>query len=299
MIEIAIIGATACGKSETALKLAQNFDSFILSLDSLSLYKEVDIASAKPSKEELKSVKHFGVDILYPNEEFNAAMFMDEYERAKQEALAASKNLIIVGGSSFYLKSMIDGLTDMPKISAESRNKANEIVANDLQKGLSTLTDIDPLFASKIAAQDAYRISRGLEMYFEFKEPPSKLFEKLPKRKVAQNLRIYEISVDREILRERIKVRAKKMFDDKIVDEALYLSQKYGEETKPIRSIGLKETMMYIKGLKSLEEAQELVYIHTSQLAKRQTTFNKTQLSPSFRGSKEDVYLAAKEVFTL
>lgn len=297
MIEIAIIGPTACGKSDTALKIAQKHNAYILSLDSLSLYKEVDIASAKPSKEELLSVKHFGVDILYPNEEFNAAMFMDEYEKAKNTALKDGKNLIIVGGSSFYLKSMIEGLSDMPPISKTNREKATQIVKEDAQEAHKLLSRIDPEFAAKIKEEDSYRIGRGLEMFFEFHTPPSKLFDSLPKKKVAEGLKIYEILIDREELREKIRERTSKMFEIGIIDEALYLESRYGGGIKALNSIGLKETLEHTKGVTTAKEAMELISIHTSQLAKRQVTFNKTQLSSSLRGDKNTITKELESLF--
>lgn len=297
MIEIAIIGPTACGKSDTALTVAQKTDALILSLDSLSLYKEVDIASAKPSKEELASVLHFGVDILYPNEPFNAALFMDEYERAKQEAIRAQKNLIIVGGSSFYLKSMIDGLTDMPPISEAARMQALELVKEDISQAYELLKSVDNEFASNVKEADSYRIGRGLEIYFEFGVAASELFASLPKKRVADSLKIYEIVVEREELRAKIRQRTAKMFEVGLLDEAVYLSQKYGADTKPIGSIGLKEAMQHLNGEISREECEELVAIHTSQLAKRQVTFNKSQLTADFKGDKKAVQKELSSLF--
>lgn len=293
MIEVAIIGPTASGKSDTALKLANKHGAYILSLDSLALYKEVDIASAKPSKEELKSVRHFGIDILYPNEAFNAASFMDEYEKAKHAALKDGKHLIIVGGSSFYLKSMMEGLSDMPPIGAEARKRAAELVNSDIDEAYRVLSKIDPEFAIGIKSADSYRIGRGLEMFFEFGKPASELFSLLPKKKVADGLAVYEIAVDRDELKEKIKLRTAKMFEAGLLDEAVYLSGKYGKDTKPMGSIGLKEAMRYIDGQISRAECEELLNIHTWQLAKRQMTFNKSQLNTVFSGDKES---AQKEI---
>jgi tRNA dimethylallyltransferase len=297
MIEIAIIGPTASGKSDTALKLANKYGAYILSLDSLALYKEVDIASAKPSKDELKSVRHFGIDILYPNEAFNAAMFMDEYEKAKYAALKDGKHLIIVGGSSFYLKSMMEGLSDMPPIGTEARGRARELVNSDIDEAYRVLAKIDPEFALGIKSADSYRISRGLEMFFEFGKSASELFASLPKKKVADGLVIYEITVDRDELREKIKLRTAKMFEAGLLDEAVYLSGRYGKDTKPMGSIGLKEAMQYIDGQIDRAECEELLNIHTWQLAKRQNTFNKSQLYAEFRGGKESVQKEIEKLF--
>lgn len=297
MIEVAIIGPTGSGKSSMAIWLAERYGAYILSLDSLSVYKEVDIASAKPSKEELQSVRHFGVDIVAPDEEFNAAMFMDEYERAKKAAKIDKKHLIIVGGSSFYLKAMIDGLSDMPPIGDAARKKAKEAVESDVAEAYALLSSIDEQFARGIKSSDSYRISRGLEMFFEFGLPPSVIFASAPKKRIASRLEIYEILVDREELRGKIKERTATMFALGIEDEARYLADRYGRETKPIKSIGLKETMEYLDGQISRVECEELINIHTSQLAKRQVTFNKTQLSVAFRAGRSDLEKALHGLF--
>lgn len=289
MIEVAIIGPTASGKSDTALDIASKKGAYILSLDSLSLYKEVDIASAKPSKEELAAVLHFGIDIIYPNEPFNAAMFMDEYERAKEAALKDRKHLIIVGGSSFYLKSMIDGLSDMPAISAKSRARALELVKNDIADAYEQLKNIDWRFAQNVKENDSYRISRGLEIFFEFGVPASKIFAEAPKKKIDANLKIYEITVDRDELRAKISRRTAKMLEAGIFEEAEYLLGRYGRDAKPMGSIGLKEALSYLDGEISKEQCEELISIHTSQLAKRQVTFNKAQIAADFRGDKDAV----------
>jgi len=106
----ALIGPTASGKSDLALKLAKKLNYEILSLDSLSIYKEIDIASAKPSKQDLAQVKHYGVNEIYPNEKFDVMKFIEIYKKIPH------KNIIIVGGTSFYLKAMIDGISQMPTI---------------------------------------------------------------------------------------------------------------------------------------------------------------------------------------
>ena len=112
--ELAIIGTTASGKSDLAIKVAREFNAVILSLDSLCLYKEIDIASAKPNKDELELISHFGVDLVMPDMDFCVGDFIDEYKKAKLYAQQNNSMLIITGGSGFYLKSMLSGLS--PKI---------------------------------------------------------------------------------------------------------------------------------------------------------------------------------------
>src|SRR6218665_1246559 len=111
MKEIAIIGSTASGKTALSLEIANKTNSIILSLDSLCVYKEIEIASAKPTLEERGNIIHFGIDEVYPNEEFDVIKFIELYKKAKDYAIKNNKNLIIVGGTGFYLKALIDGLS--------------------------------------------------------------------------------------------------------------------------------------------------------------------------------------------
>jgi tRNA dimethylallyltransferase len=128
--EIAIIAPTASGKTDLSINLAHKMDAIVLSLDSLAVYKEIDIASAKPTLQERDGIVHFGIDCVSPNENFDVITFINEYEKAKKYALSNGKNLIIVGGTSFYLKAMIDGLSPAPNISAKTKQIVQEKLLN-------------------------------------------------------------------------------------------------------------------------------------------------------------------------
>jgi len=129
--QLAIIGPTASGKSNLAIQTALKMNAHILSVDSLSIYKEINIVSAKPSKEELDSVKHFGIDILNPNEYFSVDTFIDIYNEVISACQKDKKNLIIVGGTSFYLKSLLQGLSILPNITKK--------ISDAVQKELNNL----------------------------------------------------------------------------------------------------------------------------------------------------------------
>ena len=263
----AIIGPTASGKSDLALNLAQKLNYEILSLDSLSIYKEIDIASAKPSKEELNRVKHYGVDEIYPNEKFDVAKFIEIYQKIPH------KNIIIVGGTSFYLKAMIEGISKMPHISDDIKKEASKMSYEDLKK-------IDPYFANKISPNDKYRISKGLEIFLATNTPPTKYFEKNRPVPILPKIPIFEIDVDRKILRERIKIRTDKMFKMGLIDEVAFLEKKYRDRRlPPLKAIGIKEVLDYFNGKYNFQELKEKIITNTARLAKRQQTFNKTQFN--------------------
>lgn len=276
MKEIAIIGTTASGKSKIALKLAQECNAFILSLDSLSVYKEIDIASAKPSKDELGKVLHFGVDEIYPNEHFNINLFIKIYQEAKRSAIEHKKNLIIVGGTSFYLKTLLDGLSPMPKISDKIK-KMVKVYLLEIKKSYLFLKKIDPKFAEKISSNDRYRIEKALLIYFSTKKPPTLYFKENPKKRIIKKIDIYEINIDKNNLIENIKVRTKSMIKSGLIDEIAYLEKKYTRDVKPLNAIGIKETLDYLDGKLTKKELEEKIAINTIKLAKRQQTFNKTQ----------------------
>jgi tRNA dimethylallyltransferase len=261
----ALIGPTASGKSDLAIKLAKKLGYEILSLDSLSIYKEVDIASAKPSKEELKEVIHYGINEIYPNEKFDVTKFIEIYQKIPH------KNIIIVGGTGFYLKAMIDGISTMPEISQAIKNEAKRMGYEDLKK-------IDAEYASKISPNDTYRIQKGLELYLATNIPPTQYFKLNPPKKILPNIPIFEIKIDRNTLRQRIKKRTQKMFEMGLIDEVAYLESKYKDRRLPaLKAIGVREVLEYFNGKYSKETLKEKIITNTARLAKRQQIFNKTQ----------------------
>ncbi len=275
--QIAIIGATASGKSALSIKTAKRHNAVILSLDSLSVYKDIDIASAKPTFEEMDGIIHFGIDEIRLNEPFDVTLFIKLYKKALHFAKQNDKNLVIVGGSSFYLKSLIGGISELPDISQETKEKMDKFLS-DLQYAYGFLHNIDPLYMSKIKSNDTYRIEKALNIYFATDTKPSDYFETNPPiPAITENLPIFEIDMPRDILRDRILQRTKKMLEAGLIEEVKMLEEKYTRAPNPMKAIGIKETLEFLDGKISNKELIELISTHTAQLAKRQTTFNRTQ----------------------
>ncbi|WP_024787213.1 tRNA (adenosine(37)-N6)-dimethylallyltransferase MiaA [Lebetimonas sp. JH369] len=261
----AIIGPTASGKSDLAIRLAKKLNYEILSLDSLSIYKEIDIASAKPDKKELSEVTHYGINEIYPNEKFDVTKFIEIYKKIPHT------NIIIVGGTSFYLKAMISGISKMPQISEEINKEENKLNYEFLKK-------IDPVYADKISKNDSYRTQKGIKIYLAANLAPTEYFKQNPPKPVIKNLPIFEIEMDRNILRERINFRTKKMFEMGLIDEVAYLEYKYRDRRLPaLKAIGIKEVLDYFNGKYDKNSLFEKIVTNTSRLAKRQQIFNKTQ----------------------
>ena len=285
--QLAIIGSTASGKTSLAVKVAKRMNAYILSLDSLSIYKEIDIVSAKPSKTEQNGVQHFGINYIYPNENFDVTTFIKLYNEVVDKCLKDSKDLVIVGGTGFYLKMLIEGVSELPNISENSKIETNNYL-QDLPKAYDLLYSLDPKYMSKIEPNDSYRIEKALNIYFETKMIPSEYFSANPPIPTIRSpLPVYQIEWDRDILRERIALRTKIMVEDGIIDEICILEKKYTRLPNCMKAIGIKETLAYLDGIYTKEIMIEKITTNTARLAKRQKTFNNSQFDNVIRGSLE------------
>ena len=291
MRQIAIIGSTASGKSALAIEYAKNNNANILSLDSLSIYKEIDIVSAKPTKEEQSDIKHFGLDVIYPDEAFDVTTFIKLYREAREESIEEGKNLVIVGGTSFYLKTLLYGLSPMPQISKETKDKTDKALKDGVRSAYTILSTIDEKYMKNIASTDNYRIEKMLNLYYETGLIPTDYFEQNPPQPtITEELPIYEIAVDRELLRERIRVRTNKMLDIGLIEEIKYLEKKYSRKPNCMKAIGIKETLDFFDGIYTKEEMIEKIVINTARLAKRQRTFNKSQFRDKTSLAIDELY---------
>ena len=276
MKQLAIIGPTASGKSDLAIKIAKKIDAYILSIDSLSIYKEIDIVSAKPTQKEREDIKHFGIDLLYPDEYFSVDIFINLYKDVQKRCKKDAKNLIIVGGTSFYLKSLMQGLSPLPEISLDTQEKV-KLQLNTLEKAYTFLSAKDYEYMKKIDSKDKYRIEKALLIYEASKLTPSEWFKQNPPAPIIKELPIFNIDVERGVLRERISKRTSKMLELGLIDEVCYLEQKYTRAPNPMGSIGIVEVLEFLDAKVTKEQMLQNISTHTAQLAKRQQTFNRTQ----------------------
>lgn len=270
--ELAIIGTSASGKSDVANALADEFKAVILSLDSLCVYNEINIASAKP---DITGLEYFGINLLSITQHFNVALFFDEYKRAKNRALELDTPLIIVGGTSFYLKALMSGLSQRVK---EQDIKLNNDAIYELMKKVD--------LRAKISPNDTYRLKKWLNIYEQTGQIPSEFLQNSLQEPLIKELEIYELVVDKEILRKRVEFRTQNMLKMGLIEEARDLFARFSADLKPLNSIGLKETRLFLQGLISKDELFTLITTHTMQLAKRQRTFNKKFQSIQIQANK-------------
>ena len=289
MKQTAIIAPTASGKTTLSIEMAKATNSVILSLDSLSIYKEINIASAKPTLKERSNIIHFGIDEIYPDEKFDVMKFIDIYLHAKEYAQKNNKNLIIVGGTGFYLKVLIDGISTIPTIDPAIQEKVTHLLY-DLPQAYEMLFHIDQKFAQNIKKNDKYRIEKALALYYQTNEIPSVFYEKNKPKPYIDAIDIYEIEWSVEHLKERIAKRTDIMIQDGLIDETIYLEKKYSRAISPMGSIGLKEALEYLDGKLSKEQLSQKITTATAGLAKRQRTFNKGQFQNIIKKPLDQLY---------
>ncbi len=283
--QLALIGSTASGKTALSIQLAQKMDAYILSLDSLAIYREIDIVSAKPTIEERNGIRHFGIDYLYPHEPFDVTTFVSLYHHVYQTCLKEKKNLIIVGGTGFYLKILLEGISVLPPFSDQSKIKTKEAI-QDLTSAYQMLKDIDPHYLNHIATTDRYRIEKALLIYFETGMAPGTYFRTHPPvPTINEPLPIYQIVWERDALRQRIALRTEDMLKSGLIDEVCYLEKKYTRAPHCMGAIGIKETLKYLDGKYNREKLKEKISTNTARLAKRQTTFNNSQFKDVTKGT--------------
>ena len=285
--QLAIIGSTASGKTSLAVKVAKAYDAHILSLDSLSIYKEIDIVSAKPTGEEREGITHFGIDTIYPNEVFDVTTFIKLYTDVHKKCLQEDKALVIVGGTSFYLKMLMEGVSNLPTMSERTKTESSKLLL-DLPKAYTLLNNLDPGYMSKIESNDSYRIEKALNIYIETGSVPSKYFQEHPPiPTIGSVLPMYQIEWDRDILRKRIALRTKLMVNNGLIDEIAVLEKKYSRKPNCMKAIGIKETLAYLDGVYTKKMMIEKITTNTARLAKRQKTFNNSQFANVSKGSVE------------
>lgn len=277
---ILIGGQTAVGKSEVAIELAKLIDAEIISVDSMQVYKGMDIGTAKPSKEERAIVPHHLIDILDITESFNAAEFV-RLARAKiPEIKSRGKNVIMCGGTGLYFKAFLGGLGAAP---APDKNLRRELESTPLELLLQELKEKDPKTFSTIDRNNPRRVIRAVEVIRLAGKPFSELRSEWNNIACEFPFIFFCLKRDSSDLRRRISERVDRMFKLGLVEETQQLL-KSGLEENPtaMQAIGYKQVVEYLRGLRSLEETIDLVKIRTNQFAKRQLTWFKYQLSPEW-----------------
>lgn len=271
---IAVIGATATGKTNLALQIAKKITGEIINCDSMQLVKGMDIGTAKPSLIDRATTPHHLYDLIDPNQWYSAGQYMVEARAICREIADRDKVSLVVGGTGLYLKALLQGIFEGPSRSTKYRRHLNKVVDQGGNSQLyAQLLKVDPISAKKIPVKDKVRIIRALEVYYESGSPISKLqLKRIP----LNGFRVIKIGIhlDREDLYDRINKRVHSMFETGLLREVRELmDQGYSIDCKGFEAIGYRQAISFLLGNISLEEAIEKTSIDTRHYAKRQVTW--------------------------
>jgi len=274
---VVIVGPTASGKSARALELAGHFGAEIINADSMQVYRYMDIGTAKPSVEERTVVRHHLIDILYPDEEFSAALFREEAQGAIADVEARGRRAMVVGGTGLYIKALTSGLIKGGEVDPAIRERLQSEAQSEGRERLYTrLQEVDPTTAARLHPHDTYRIIRALEVYERTGRPISALrgrhcFKEGP----YQTLKI-GVQMERGELYRRIDARVDEMIRKGLKKEVGHLLEMgYAPSLKAMQSLGYKQMTAHLQGAYDLDEATRLIKRDTKRYAKRQLTWFK------------------------
>ena len=287
---IVIVGPTASGKTTLSIELAKKINGEIISADSMQIYKDMDIGTAKVTEEEANGIQHYLVDFVSPEQRYTVSDFKRDSENAIQEIINNNKIPIVVGGTGLYINSLIYGIEyqDM-NFDEEYRNKL--IKVSETEDGLKTLYEeankIDPNAMKKIEYTDKKRIIRVLEIYKATGKTKTEL-EILSKAKgIKYDFKVFGITMDRKVLYDRINKRVDLMIESGLIEEVKYILDKYKKFPTAMQALGYKEVIDFFDGKCSKDEMIEKIKQESRRYAKRQLTW--------FRRNKEIMWLDAND----
>lgn len=287
---VVIVGPTASGKTSLSIELAKKINGEIISSDSMQIYKDMNIGTAKVTKEEAQNIKHYLIDFLSPEERYTVSDFKKDSEKAISEILSKGKMPIVVGGTGLYVNSLIYGIEyqDM-EYDEEYRNELMKKA--ETPEGLKELYEeankIDSEAMKKISENDKKRIVRVLEIYKATGKTKTEQEILSKQKELKYDFKIFGITFDREKLYDRINRRVDIMIDQGLEEEVKNLISKYSKFPTAMQGLGYKEVVQYFDGELSREEMIEKIKQESRRYAKRQLTW--------FRKNKDIIWLNGED----
>ncbi len=281
---IVLTGPTGSGKSKLAIELAKEIDAAIINADAFQVYKELSIATAKPSEEELFEVPSFLFDFIPLDSSYNVKEYQEDLRSAIATISPFKKNIIIAGGTGLYIRA---GLYDyeFPNLPSVDMSKYQSLSDEDL---FDLLKQVDPDSSLTIHPHNRVRILRALEIYFSTGTTKSNIIAKQNHEPIYDCL-FFGLEKERELNYEIVNKRVDEMFEKGLVEENKYLIDKYGRDRSAFKAIGVKELFPYFDGKITLEEAKETIKKNTRHYIKRQMTFFSHQFKITWIKDKFDI----------
>jgi tRNA dimethylallyltransferase len=271
---LALVGPTASGKTTLAMLLAEKLHGEIISADSRQIYRSLNIGTAKSNPEDLKRVPHHFIDLLDPDQEYNAAEYGQQAKLKIEELIKQGKLPILVGGSGLYIRAVIDGFFKGPGKNIEIRHQLEE----ELQRFgadvlFEKLKQVDPVSAASMDASKVRRVVRALEVYYTIGKPISVLHSKQAPA-IPFAVMQFALEWERKALYDRINHRVDKMIEQGLVEEVReLLNRGYRPEMNALNTVGYKEAFDFIQEKTTKEEMVRLIKQNTRRFAKRQLTW--------------------------
>lgn len=278
---VCLMGPTASGKTDLAVKLVERLPFEIISVDSALIYRGMDIGTAKPDAETLARAPHRLIDILDPAEAYSASRFRKDALREMAEITAAGRIPLLVGGTMLYYRALEQGLSRLPQADAATRECIEREAAEWGWQALhNRLAEVDPAAAERIHPNDPQRLSRALEVYELTGRPMSELWQEKDQPELPWRLvKVAVAPADRADLHERIARRFRQMLEQGLVEEveALYHRGDLNPQLPSIRCVGYRQVWQYLDGELSYSQMSERGIVATRQLAKRQFTWLRSE----------------------
>jgi tRNA dimethylallyltransferase len=270
-----LTGPTASGKTAVAVKLARLLDAEIISLDSMAVYRGMNIGTAKPTADERQAVPHHLIDFISPNEQFSVASYRARALEAIEGIRCRLREVLFVGGTPLYLKAMLRGIFEGPPADLELRGRLEaESRASGIESLHARLANVDPAAAKRLHPNDARRIIRALEIFEQTGTPISVLQRQFDVARPAADCHVFVLEWPRAELYQRINRRVDEMFEAGLVEETRRLVTTYGRLSRTARqAVGYREVIEHVEGRLDLRQTIELVKTRTRQFAKRQLTW--------------------------
>ena len=286
---IVICGPTASGKTALSIELAKQINGEIVSCDSMQIYKDMNIGTAKPTPEEMQGIKHYLIGYVSPEQRYSVADYKADAKKAIKEIIKKGKMPIVVGGTGLYLDSLIYEIEYQDiQLDEEYRKKLEEEVE---EKGLEALYErakqIDAIAIEKISPNDKKRILRILEIYHATGKTKTEQEIESRKKEVEYDYKVYALDWDRQTLYDRINKRVDMMIEQGLIEEVKQILDKYDTFPTAMQGLGYKEVVDYLKGDLTKEEMIEKIKMESRRYAKRQLTW--------FRKNKQTIWLNAED----
>jgi tRNA dimethylallyltransferase len=271
---VVVLGPTASGKTALALKLAQCFNGEIVNCDSVAMYRQFEVGTAKPTSDERRQAPHHLFDVVNPTEYITAGEYARRARQVLQEIRERRRLPIVAGGTGLYLRALLDGLFPGPQRSEQLRDRLRTRVSDSGSGHLhKILVRLDPAAAAQIHANDVPKIIRAIEVCLTSRQEITKLWQ--AGRDALQGFDILRVGLnpERQALYTRINERASRMFESGLVEETQALWNRYGDQARPLSSLGYKQALQYVRGELSREQAIAAAQQAHRNYAKRQMTW--------------------------